>query len=65
MPRGGGDRTRGVGIACVGAGGRLLGRPSASGLGTVTAIDAIVRHDDRRHSNGATGGGRALLLPDA
>jgi hypothetical protein len=32
---------------------------------TVTAIEAIVRQDDRRPSSGATGGGRPLLLPDA
>ena len=38
---------------------------SASPLGTVTAIEAIVRQDDRRPSNGATGGGRPLLLLDA
>jgi hypothetical protein len=45
--------------------GVLLRRLSASPLGTVTAIDAIVRQDDRRPSNGATGGGRPLLLLDA
>ena len=31
---------------------------------TVTAIEAIVRQDDRRPSNAATGGCRPLLLPD-
>ena len=40
-------------------------RLSASRLGTVTAIKAIVRQDHRRPSNGATGGGWPLLLPDA
>jgi hypothetical protein len=44
---------------------RLLGRLSASRLGTVTAIEAIVRQDDRHPSIGATEGGRPLLLPDA
>ena len=43
----------------------LLRRLSASPLGTVTAIEAIVREDDRRPSNGAAGGGRPLLLLDA
>jgi hypothetical protein len=50
------------------AGGRgraAFGRLSASRLGTVIAIEAIVRQDDRRPSNGATGGGRPLLLPNA
>ena len=40
-------------------------RPSASQLETVTAIEAIARQDGRRPSNGATGGARPLLLPDA
>jgi hypothetical protein len=38
---------------------------SASRLGTATAIEAIVRQDERRASNGATRGGRPLPLPDA
>jgi hypothetical protein len=42
-----------------------FGRLSAGRLGTVTAIEAIVRQDDRRPSNAATGGGQLLLLPDA
>ena len=42
-----------------------FGRLGASPLGAVTAIEAIVRQDDRRPSNGATGGGRPLLLLDA
>jgi hypothetical protein len=41
------------------------GRPGASRLGTLTAIEAIVRQDDRRRSNAATGDGWPLLLPDA
>ena len=36
-----------------------------SRLGTVTAIEAIVRQDDLLPSNGATGGARPFLLPDA
>ena len=42
-----------------------VGRQSTSRLGTVSAIEAIVRQDDRLPSNGATEGGRTLLLPDA
>ena len=42
-----------------------LRRQRASPLGTVTAIEAIVHQDDRRPSNGATGGDRPLLLLDA
>jgi hypothetical protein len=40
-------------------------RLSASRLGTVIAIEAIVRQDDRRSLNGAIGGGRPLLLREA
>src|ERR1700746_309555 len=40
-------------------------RLSASPLGTVTPIEAIVHQDHRRSSNGATGGARPSLLPDA
>ena len=40
-----------------GGGGVLDRRLSASRLGTVTAIEAIVRQNHRRPSNGATGGG--------
>ena len=40
-------------------------RLSASRLGTVTAIEAIVRQYLRCPSNGATEGGRPLLLRDA
>ena len=54
----------GVATDRIGAG-RALGRLSASRLGTVTATEAIVHQDDRRPSNGATGAGRPLLLPDA
>jgi hypothetical protein len=43
----------------------MFGRLSASRLWTIIAIEAIVRQDDRCPSNGATGGGLRLLLPDA
>ena len=44
----------------------LFQRPADSPkLGTGTAIEAIVRQDDRHPSNAATGGGRPLMLPDA
>ena len=44
---------------------RNIGRQSSSRRGTVTAIEAIVRQDDRGPSKGATEGSPPVLLPDA
>jgi hypothetical protein len=46
-------------------GGRADRRRSASLLGTVTAIEAIVRKDDRRPSKGPREAAGLLLLLDA
>jgi hypothetical protein len=51
--------------ACAGARACVWSPKRKPRRGTVTAIEAIVRQDDRGPSKGATEGGPPLLLPDA